>query len=107
MSWRQTVEKQGDAPNFTKQLLPLKVKGLLKQTFLFCFFLNFHDKILFQRVRKLALALNLLVIQRRLYLGIVMVSWLKTPKTLKLLPHQQQVHLQLNMHLLSILVYTR
>jgi hypothetical protein len=28
MSWRQTVEKAGDAPNFTKPLLPLKVKGL-------------------------------------------------------------------------------
>jgi hypothetical protein len=28
MSWRQTVEKAGDAPNFTKPLLPLKAKGL-------------------------------------------------------------------------------
>ncbi|CAF3840080.1 unnamed protein product, partial [Adineta steineri] len=26
MSWRQTVEKVGDAPNFTKSLLPLKAK---------------------------------------------------------------------------------
>ncbi|CAM2700506.1 unnamed protein product [Rotaria socialis] len=26
MAWRQTVEKTGDAPNFTKPLLPLKVK---------------------------------------------------------------------------------
>jgi len=29
LSWRQTVEKVGDAPNFTKPLLPLKAKGRL------------------------------------------------------------------------------
>ncbi len=28
MAWRQTVEKAGDAPNFTKPLLPLKAQGL-------------------------------------------------------------------------------
>lgn len=27
MGWRQTVEKLGDAPNFTRSLLPLKAKG--------------------------------------------------------------------------------
>ena len=29
MTWRQTEEKVGDAPNFTKSLLPLKAKGSL------------------------------------------------------------------------------
>ncbi len=27
MSWRQTVEKTGEAPSFTKPLLPLKANG--------------------------------------------------------------------------------
>ncbi len=33
LSWRQTVEKAGDAPNFTKPLLPLKAKGLFSSVF--------------------------------------------------------------------------
>jgi len=37
MSWRQTVEKTGDAPSFTKPLLPLKAKGLI---FSLRFFIN-------------------------------------------------------------------
>ena len=33
-SWRQTVEKVGDPPNFTKPLLPLKAKGNIFSTLL-------------------------------------------------------------------------
>lgn len=89
VTWRQTEEKVGDAPNFTKPLLPLKAKGLFHTADAF----NGHPILLLdlQRIPKSSLAWSSPVLHHRRCRGTAMDSWWKIPRTLKFKQHRHRV----------------